>query len=1056
MRFLFFFISSGFLIGLVLLARTKFRNKLAPGVIYAMWLIPLLRLLIPFGVWEAPVFGTAAQIINAPYDLVSEWLNGENDNASEMYTETGNEDTQTSSREMAAVTSGYDTAKTEAEVKRDAPTESNEAASGKIMTENFPIINIEVVLYGIWIVGSLEFGCYVLWKNRQLKKGISSMKRTVSTDGLTILVSDRINVPCLVGVIQPQILIPQTVFQDPELYECALSHERAHYQQKDHIWTAVRIFMCIVYWWNPFVWIGAKYVEEDAELACDARVLKGQTPEGRRKYGYALLQILANAQGDNYRMCIATSMDGSKKSMKKRIEEIANGTVTKKGVLLPFLAIMVMVLVVGCAVPTQKSWLKTADRETGETEDATFSEAEYRYALQDDINSMLLYSEVYEYGELLERRVLSYGNTDEKNGSMKFRSESAFFEDKQTLIIEANGIGTEMEAPAAKYSAKENGNRTGGTLQSEKGKIEVAPGTDLILLSDYRAEGEEGITLYNCEQLSLCTEEELKELLKDNYIVSFVRVIFSDKKPEDLHQSFTQREYPTEEEITAERNLTTAWAEAFSDRDAAALVSMATAETCQLMIENGLMEENYQSFGFSSPWPMFTDPRYQIVSCDESGAEILYYATDSTPHIAVWKEELGFSQDNGELLVSYWQLEWYDSIGNVEDFYVAYPGGEIAGTVMDYYTNGLGEALNKNAKENPNSSVYQALFDAEQAAAVLLNISTGEDFVSYSVEDTGGEATVQIHFLKDGGMEDVLEVVMWQPYGEDGIWLPKAVTGIDTAPVETDTLSMDMFLDAVRSRTVEATDWQAYSNGIKDNLSSIALNYYVSYPLNYEGQDLRLDFSYEKENNLLSKIYLLKEKDDSMIWIYSEEDGLRFSAEDILSFIRTDKSILNEISFELPQELSVGDYNANVGFEGGCLILPMVYEGDEESTPDEWMASGMVSRYTQSSHLEWKNGEIDHVYSFYNHTSMEILEKVEGLCAPALLVQCNHDLYTAAGMGELEEEGVDLTTIETTSDYWYLYIAEPGEEYGYVITLNQKNYTKEDILNVGKTIQIKD
>lgn len=87
---------------------------------------------------------------------------------------------------------------------------------------------------------------------------------------------------------------------------------------------------------------------------------------------------------------------------------------------------------------------------------------------------------------------------------------------------------------------------------------------------------------------------------------------------------------------------------------------------------------------------------------------------------------------------------------------------------------------------------------------------------------------------------------------------------------------------------------------------------------------------------------------------------------------------------------------------------------------------------------------------------MESLEKVEGLCALAMLVQCNHDLYTVADMGELEEEGIDLDTIETTSDYWYLYIAEPGEEYGYVITLNQKNYTKEDVLNVGKTILLLD
>ena len=781
MRFLNFCISSSVLIGLVLWSRVKFRNKLAPGAVYAMWLIPLLRLLLPFGVWETPVFGVAADIMNAPYYLVSEWISGDAAEESGLHMAEEYLDVQVPEREVAAAAPNYREEKIDPEALQNAEENGSKTMSGKSGKDRFSAVTPEMIAAAIWLTGSLGTGCCVLLRNRQLKKVVSTMKKTASAKDLTICISDKIGVPCLVGVMQPKILIPERILQDPELYECALSHERAHYQQKDHLWTAVRIFICIVYWWNPLVWVGAKCAEEDAELACDARVLKGQTPEGRKKYGYALLQILSGAQGDSYRMCIATSLGGSKKSMKMRIQEIANGTVTKKGVLFPLLLVMLMVLVMGCAAPTQKSWFKTADWETGETEDATYTEAEYSYVLQDDINSMLLYCEVYEYGELLERSVLSYGNIYEKNSTMKFRRESAIFEEKQTLMIEANGIGTELEAPAAQYA---DGAHAGGALQSDSGKIEITPGTDLVLLSDYYAEGEEGITLYNCDQLSLCTEEELKELLKDNYIVSFVRVIFSDKQSEDLPQSFRQREYPTEEEESAERQFAEAWADAFADRNAEALVSMATAETCQLLTDQELMEKNLKSFGFSSPWPMFTEPCYQIVNCDSDGAEILYYASDSTPHIAVWKEELEFTQDEGELFVSYWKMEWYDCIVSVEDFYTAYPGGDIAGTVMDYDSNGLGEILNKNALENPSSNAYQPLFEAGTAAAALLNISTDGNLVDYSAEDTTGEASVQIHFLRGDGIEDVIELLMWQPYGEDGIWIPKKVTESNRTPVE--------------------------------------------------------------------------------------------------------------------------------------------------------------------------------------------------------------------------------------------------------------------------------
>lgn len=339
MRFLNFILSSGLLISLVLVVRTKFRKKLAPGVIYALWLIPLFRLLIPF-TWEAPAFGAAAQVMNAPYELAEE------------------------------IAFPKDTALWESESNEEAgkyrvnmPEKQTEAAEKEEVRE-LPQIHGEQLFICIWALGSVILGSLTVHRNRRLKRTISSMKSTVSREGLTIRISEEISVPCLVGVMKPEILIPQNVFQDPQLYECALSHERAHYQQKDHLWTTLRILLCVVYWWNPFVWIAAKCVEEDAELACDARVLKDQTPEERRMYGYALLKILENAQEKKYRLCAATSLNGSKKSMKKRITEIAKQTNTKKSVFVPILLIMLVTLLLGCVVPTKKSQDKTLEQET--------------------------------------------------------------------------------------------------------------------------------------------------------------------------------------------------------------------------------------------------------------------------------------------------------------------------------------------------------------------------------------------------------------------------------------------------------------------------------------------------------------------------------------------------------------------------------------------------------------------------------------------------------------------------------------------------------------------
>lgn len=104
--------------------------------------------------------------------------------------------------------------------------------------------------------------------------------------------------------------------------------------------------------------------------------------------------------------------------------------------------------------------------------------------------------------------------------------------------------------------------------------------------------------------------------------------------------------------------------------------------------------------------------------------------------------------------------------------------------------------------------------------------------------------------------------------------------------------------------------------------------------------------------------------------------------------------------------------------------------------------------------MVWSDNQIVDVANHYNHTSKEVVETVDDLCAPALLLHFQHDLYTAADLTSAQEQGIDIDSRENTSDYWYLFIAEPGQEYGYVITLTQKNYTKEDILNVGKSFEI--
>lgn len=236
------------------------------------------------------------------------------------------------------------------------------------------------------------------------------------------------------------------------------------------------------------------------------------------------------------------------------------------------------------------------------------------------------------------------------------------------------------------------------------------------------------------------------------------------------------------------------WAKAYVDRAGELLLSMMSEEVERQMTGDFRLEVSGEGddvhFGWSSPWPIFGEgDLYRILENDGQTAVILYYAGDSEPHLYVWRETLEYEQKDDSWQVVSESIEDLYGISSADEFYRAYPDGEITGTMMDYQRNGLGEYLNNRALKGTNDEIYSRLLDAQQAALDLLNISymqNGEwqdisEKVTTSVEDTGDTMTVQITFLRDGS---TVEVSMIQPYGEDGIWIPQTAGFANTAEQE--------------------------------------------------------------------------------------------------------------------------------------------------------------------------------------------------------------------------------------------------------------------------------
>lgn len=127
-----------------------------------------------------------------------------------------------------------------------------------------------------------------------------------------IYISDKITAPALYGIIKPKILLPRGISSEDIPY--IILHEKVHAHRHDNLWRVAAILVCCLHWFNPIIWICLKYFFVDMELSCDSRVLKAMGMDEQKRYAYTVLNCSAQ------RSLFVTAFGGAK--VKVRIENI--------------------------------------------------------------------------------------------------------------------------------------------------------------------------------------------------------------------------------------------------------------------------------------------------------------------------------------------------------------------------------------------------------------------------------------------------------------------------------------------------------------------------------------------------------------------------------------------------------------------------------------------------------------------------------------------------------------------------------------------------------------
>lgn len=138
--------------------------------------------------------------------------------------------------------------------------------------------------------------------------------RKISSEGKSIKVvrSSFIETPCCIGIVKKKIILPMKNYSEDDLYYILL-HEYSHLKNKDLLVKMLINVLCAIYWWNPFVYLLKKDINQTLEIRCDDLVIKEILPNQRADYLSVLLkefqEITEESQLRKYRNFVSQFRD---------------------------------------------------------------------------------------------------------------------------------------------------------------------------------------------------------------------------------------------------------------------------------------------------------------------------------------------------------------------------------------------------------------------------------------------------------------------------------------------------------------------------------------------------------------------------------------------------------------------------------------------------------------------------------------------------------------------------------------------------------------------------
>lgn len=192
------------------------------------------------------------------------------------------------------------------------------------------------IVFIVWILGVIVVSFWFLYLYRNFRQKLQANCVFVSKENIVYellhkhlkdmklqasieIAFCQMNIsPILVGIFKPTIVLPMYEIPHEEL-DMIIRHELMHYKKKDLWVKRAMLLATILHWFNPFIYVLQREVNNWCEFSCDEDVVMKMSHAERKKYGETILNMMQRASQDSSMTFLSTSFTSGQINLKRRL-----------------------------------------------------------------------------------------------------------------------------------------------------------------------------------------------------------------------------------------------------------------------------------------------------------------------------------------------------------------------------------------------------------------------------------------------------------------------------------------------------------------------------------------------------------------------------------------------------------------------------------------------------------------------------------------------------------------------------------------------------------------